>query len=141
MFHHLVTLYLYTFSYMSNTLIGAVIAYIHDIADIGVTWTRAWAESDYSKVSGYSFFVTLIAWFYTRLLMLPWCIYIAMVKLEVYATSPYIQPIFGFLLTCLFGLHIYWFILCVRILLNYFVKGVSEDLAQRACSEAEYKRI
>lgn len=141
MFHHLVTIYLYTFSYMSNTLIGAVIAYIHDIADIGVTWTRAWAESDHGKISGYSFLLTLFAWFYTRLLILPWCIYIATCKLEVYVSSPYIQPIFGFLLTCLFGLHIYWFILCVRILFNHFFRGVSEDLAQRTCSEAEYKRI
>lgn len=136
MFHHLVTIYLFGFSYMSNTLIGAVIAFIHDIADIGVTWTRAWAESQYKPLAAYSFVLTLVAWFYTRLMMLPWCIYIACVKLEIYAASPYIQPIFGFLLTCLFVLHIYWFLLCIRILFNFFFKGIAEDLQNRTCSDA-----
>jgi len=81
MFHHLITFYLYAFSYMSNTLIGAVIAFIHDIGDIGVTWTRAWSESNYKRTTAYSFILTLIAWFYTRLFMLPWCIYEATIKL------------------------------------------------------------
>lgn len=90
MFHHLVTFYLYAFSYMTNTLIGAVIAYIHDIGDIGVTWTRSWSESNYKRFTAYSFILTLFAWFYTRLTMLPWCIYVATIKLEVYVISPYV---------------------------------------------------
>ena len=119
MFHHLVTFYLYAFSYMTNTLIGAVIALIHDIGDIGVTWTRSWSESNHKYVTAYSFILTLVAWLYTRLTMLPWCIYVATFKLEVYTISPYVQPIFGFLLTCLFCLHIYWFWLCIKIVLNF----------------------
>lgn len=138
MFHHLVTFYLYSFSYMSNTLIGAVIAYIHDVADIGVTWTRAWSESKYGLFTAISFIITLVFWFYTRLLMLPWCIYMATVKLEVYVMSPYVQPIFGFLLTCLFCLHIYWFILCVRIVLNFFEKGEAEDLQNKSGRKKQY---
>lgn len=139
MFHHLVTFYLYSFSYMSNTLIGAVIAYIHDVADIGVTWTRAWSESKYGLFTAISFIITLVFWFYTRLLMLPWCIYMATVKLEVYVYSPYVQPIFGFLLTCLFCLHIYWFILCVRIVLNFFEKGEAEDLQNKSGRKQQYQ--
>jgi hypothetical protein len=128
MFHHLVTLYLFIFSYMTNTLIGGVIALIHDIPDIGVCWTRSWTESNCKRITAYSFFLTLVVWLYTRLSMLPYCIYVSTIALEVYVASPYVQPIFGFLLTCLFCLHIYWFILCVRILLNYVDKGVAEDL-------------
>ncbi|CDW86361.1 longevity-assurance family protein [Stylonychia lemnae] len=140
MFHHLITFYLYAFSYMSNTLIGAVIAYIHDIGDIGVTWTRSWSESNYKLTTAISFVFTLVAWFYTRLTMLPWCIYVATIKLEVYTISPYIQPIFGFLLTCLFVLHIYWFILCLRILLNFIDKGEAEDLQNRSGKKSEYEK-
>lgn len=131
MFHHLVTFYLYAFSYMTNTLIGAVIAFIHDIADVGVCWTRIWSESTYKKTTAISFILTLVAWFYTRLTMLPWCIYVATIKLEVYACSPYVQPIFGFLLTCLFCLHIYWFVLCINILISFAESGETEDLQNK----------
>ena len=71
MFHHLVTLYLYSFSYLTNTLIGAVIAYIHDIGDAFVSLTRVFAESEYKKTTAATFTLTLIVWFYTRLWMLP----------------------------------------------------------------------
>lgn len=47
MFHHLITFYLYAFSYQTNTLIGPVIALIHDMSDILVNWTRTWSETEY----------------------------------------------------------------------------------------------
>lgn len=58
MFHHLVTAYLFAFSYMTNTLIGAVVALLHDFPDIFVSWTRVWAETEYKHVCAYSFIVT-----------------------------------------------------------------------------------
>ena len=58
MFHHLVTAYLFAFSYMTNTLIGAVVALIHDASDVFVSWTRIWAETDYKRVTAYSFIFT-----------------------------------------------------------------------------------
>ena len=53
--HHLVTVYLYGFSYMSNTLIGAPVAFLHNWADVCVSFTRIWSESDYKKMTAYSF--------------------------------------------------------------------------------------
>jgi hypothetical protein len=38
-----------------------------------------------------------------------------------------VQPIFGFLLTCLLTLHIYWQYLMIGILFTYAKKGVAED--------------
>lgn len=81
MFHHLVTFYLYAFSYLSNCLIGGVIAYIHDIGDVFVAFTRIWAESEFKATTAYTFIFCLIVWFYTRLLAFPYCIYIATWKL------------------------------------------------------------
>ena len=49
------------------------------------------------------------------------------VKLEVYALSPYVQPIFGMLLACLLILHVYWQYLMIGILFTYAKKGVAED--------------
>lgn len=108
MFHHLVTGYLFAFSYMTNTLIGAVVAYIHDFTDIFISWTRVWAETECKKVTAISFFIGQIVWSYMRIYWLFQCIYVSTVRLEVYVLSPYVQPIFGFLLSCLLTLHIYW---------------------------------
>lgn len=62
-----------------------------------------------------------------RIYWLSQCIYVSTMKLEVYSASPYVQPIFGFLLSCLLMLHIYWQYLMIGIILNYANKGVAED--------------
>ena len=75
---------------MTNTLIGAFVALIHDIPDVFIAWTRAWGESEYKSVGGYSFAISLVIFLYTRLILLPYAIYVSTFKLEVYATSPYV---------------------------------------------------
>lgn len=130
LFHHLVTLYLYGFSYLTNTFIGGVIAVVHDISDIFVCFTRIFAETDYKKVTGYSFFMALVSWAYSRLFLLPYIIY-AIYTVPVHAVSPILKPIFVFLLCCLLILHIYWFILCCNIMLNYLTFNVTEDLQNK----------
>lgn len=127
MFHHFITIYLYTFSYMSNCLIGAVVSLIHDITDIFVSWTRMWAETEYKKTTAYSFVFAQFVWVYCRLYWLFQCIYVSTVKLEVFTASPYVQPIFGILLSGLLLLHIYWLVLMLGILFTYFTKGVADD--------------
>ena len=54
--------------------------------------------------------------------------------LEVYTKSPWVHPIFGFLLSCLFFMHIYWFILMQKILFTFFTKGVAEDTVNKNAS-------
>jgi len=53
--HHLVTVYLYGFSYMSNVFIGAPVAFLHNWADVIVSFTRVWAESEYKVTTFISF--------------------------------------------------------------------------------------
>ncbi len=127
MLHHIVTAYLFAFSYMTNTLIGAVVAFLHDCPDMFVSWTRVWAETKHARVTAYSFVIAQCAWFYCRIYWLSQAIWVSTVKLEVYALSPYVQPIFGMLLTCLLTLHIYWQYLMIGILFTYAKKGVAED--------------
>jgi len=45
--HHLVTVYLYGFSYMSNMMIGGPVAFLHNWGDMMNSWTRIWAETVY----------------------------------------------------------------------------------------------
>lgn len=67
MLHHLVTFYLFAFSYLSNTIIGGVIAYVHDIGDIFVSLTRVTAETEYTNATVFNFIICLIVWVHTRL--------------------------------------------------------------------------
>ena len=126
--HHLVTIYLYLFSYMGNLLVGALVAFVHDVSDIFVCLSRTFGESEFKTPSYVFYCCLLISWLYTRLGVFPMIIYYSCIKLEVYAASAYVQPIFGFLLSCLFFLHIYWFILLLRILYYVIKKGEREDL-------------
>jgi hypothetical protein len=57
MFHHLVTAYLFAFSHVTNTMIGAVVALVHDMTDIFVSFTRVFAETDCKRISVYSFII------------------------------------------------------------------------------------
>jgi len=123
MFHHLVTFYLYGFSYVTNLLIGPVVAFIHDLSDVFITWTRVWSETNIKWMTMHSFYVMICAWIYTRILVFPYVIYVSTVKLEVYGKSPYMQPIFGMLLGSLFLLHIYWLYFLIKILFNYYESG------------------
>ena len=43
--HHLVTIYLFIFSYIGNLLVGALVAFVHDISDIFVCWSRTFGET------------------------------------------------------------------------------------------------
>jgi TLC domain len=85
MFHHIVTAYLYAFSYMTNTLIGAVVAFLHDCPDMVISWTRVWAETEHARVTAYSFAVAQCLWFYMRIYWLSQAIWVSTVRLEVYA--------------------------------------------------------
>jgi hypothetical protein len=74
-FHHTVTIYLYGFSYLSNCYIGIIVAYLHDIADVGVSFTRIWSESIYKKTTAISFILTQFVWFHTRIYVLGYIIF------------------------------------------------------------------
>lgn len=125
--HHLVTMYLYGFSFMTNTLIGGVIAYLHDMADIWVTLLRIWGESVYQKFVLPTYIMTVLTWAYSRVIVLPYIIYL-IYTIPKFAVSPYIAPIFIFLLSCLVVMHVYWLALIIRIALTKIRTGDYVDL-------------
>lgn len=119
MLHHLLTIYLYTFSYMTNTLIGAVVAFIHNMADVIIAFSRITAETEYKNLCAASFTFNQVVWCYSRLIIFPYIIYVSTVDMEAYSRSPYVQPTFGCMMACLVVMHYYWFVLMLKILLNY----------------------
>ena len=67
----MITVYLYGFSYMSNFLIGVPVAFLHNMADVTLSWTRMWGETDKQNLAGFSFITATFVWAYTRLYVFP----------------------------------------------------------------------
>lgn len=126
-FHHLVAVYLFGGCYLFNAWeVGAVIAYLHDTADISANLVKSVAETNFKNTTVVIFLLHIVFWFYTRNLVLPWMVY------EIITTGPVmghiiIRPFFCYLLSCLCVLHYYWFNLFIQVLLHYMRSGQTED--------------
>ena len=74
--HHIVSLYLFGGYYLFNAWeTGAVVALLHDIADITANLVKLLAESKFKTSTAVVFVIHMIVWFYTRLFLLPLFIY------------------------------------------------------------------
>jgi hypothetical protein len=129
--HHIVTVYLFAFSHFTNTIVGGLVLLIHDSGDICIGFSRIFSETHNVLAVKIFFSSNCFIFAYTRLLIFPYVVYVSIIKIPVYAVSPYMQPIFGFLMTCLFILHCYWFVLFLKIISNYCKTGHTEDLANK----------
>ena len=70
--HHLLALYLYGGCYMCNCWeCGAVIAYMHDIADVTANMTKGMAETKYKSAAGIIFVCHILLWAFTRMWVFP----------------------------------------------------------------------
>ena len=124
--HHIITLYLFGFSYIFNQHIGAVVCFLHDVSDIFVSWTRVWGETKYNILTGTGLISILLIWVYTRVLIFGELIYTAFI-IPTNLGPPYIIPFFCFLLGCLWILNVYWFIMMLKILVNVVLYNRVED--------------
>jgi hypothetical protein len=74
----------------------------------------------------------MASWFYTRLLILPGCIWFVFKQKWVghpqFAESTYVTDYFSWLLGCLNLLHAFWFIMFIKILKRYVKVGEKEDI-------------
>lgn len=145
MVHHICTMALISCYLISNVhFIGAMIAVLHDWADIFATLARMLQPSKYISMSFFFFIIMMIIWVWTRLLVLPYLIYLLYAELNPLQESlpqseiriKYIYS-FCFFLGSLAFLHYYWFFMLTQMLLNYVFKGKGEDLLQKTENTAK----
>ena len=141
--HHIVAIYLFGGCYVLNMLnIGSVIAFLHDIADITTNMTKTLTETNYTKCTAVVFITHMCVWFYTRNLVYPYLIYriaISDIQLYVPGWAQYVvKPYYLWLLSCMFFLHCYWFLLFCKMLKRYTTSGSTEDQQNR--TEVEKKK-
>ena len=128
--HHIVTLFLFGFSYMMNTPIGGVISLIHDISDVMICVCRFFGESVFKTATGVSVIVMLISWIYTRTIVFAQIIY-AIWQVPVYMNDELSVFCFETLLTVLWVLNLYWAFLIADVVFNVILKGNTEDLQNK----------
>ena len=133
--HDLASVFLVFGSAYANQIgIGAAISIIHLISDISASFFKFLCSTKYDKITGISFIIIhMPIWFYFRNLCLPFWIY------HIF-TSPLVayQPpldrfnIFlmlnGFYLLVLEFLHIYWFVLFIKMVAHHNKTGKADDL-------------
>lgn len=127
--HHIVTIYLYSGCYLMNSMdIGAVIVFLHDIADITTPFCKTLSETIYKKMTIAFFITNAVVWGYTRNFVFPWIIYNILFNIkDDFNGEPLMRPYFAFLLSCLALLHIYWMYLMFKLLYVYATSGSTED--------------
>jgi acyl-CoA-dependent ceramide synthase len=127
--HHIVANYLFGGLYLFNIWGGgSVFAFLHDIADITTNLIKPLSESKDKVFSGPTFIFHMSVWFYTRLLVLPYLIYLVWIlRIEIKVADPIIIPVFCWLLCCMWALHTYWFYMFCQMLQKYVKTGVKED--------------
>ena len=75
--HHMVTVCLVAGVYMANQYhMGSIVSIIHDVGDILICITRVLGESRDKTFVGPLFVFMMAVWFYTRLMCLPYVIYL-----------------------------------------------------------------
>jgi len=126
--HHIVTLQLIGGSYLINIWeIGAVIFLIHDFSDITISISKGLSQTVYQKITAVLFISNMGVWFYTRMVVFPYLIYIIFVS-DVDCGWYLTRPTIGALLSCLFILHCYWFVLFCKMVGNFAKTGAAEDI-------------
>ena len=126
--HHIIALYLFGGGYMLNAWeAGAVIAFLHDIADIFTSLIKVMAETKYIHKTAQFFPVCMLIWFYTRIFLLPQFIYTLYTEDSIEFHSPLIRYYLCFMLLCLTILHCHWFLMFCRIYKKFLDFGIAED--------------
>jgi TLC domain len=128
--HHSVSVFLIGYSYMTNGLaIGILVLFVHDPSDVFLDLGRFYNDLTLRKPFGIIFlFLTLISvWFFTRLYVFPSCIIFEAIdalnaKAEMLGAMWHVYLYLIVLLISLLVLHIYWFIMLLKVALNIAMK-------------------
>jgi hypothetical protein len=79
--HHISTISLITAYVLANMhVLGAAVAVMHDSADIFACLARVFQPTKLFKIALFSFAAMMIIWFYTRLILLPYIVWILIFK-------------------------------------------------------------
>ncbi|XP_015359238.1 ceramide synthase 4 [Marmota marmota marmota] len=123
--HHFVTIALITFSYSTNLLrIGSLVLLLHDSADYLLEACKMFNYTRFTVVCDALFVIFSFVFFFTRLILYPTQIIYTTYYESILDRGPFFgYYFFNMLLMMLQVLHVYWFGLILRMLINFLRKG------------------
>ena len=134
--HHIATCALCFSFVLANFMgVGATVLFIHDIADIFIAAAKTASCTRYEMATLLFFAQTIVSWFITHLVWFPF--YIATIAFNEKATYPdhllHFNP--AILLNVIFlsalqVLHIYWFYLMIKMLVERITSGEIVDCVE-----------
>ena len=126
--HHFFTVALIFNGYFANLIpISCMISLIHDNSDVFVYATRVFVDTIYDKVTFFWYCGIMTSFTYARLYVYPFhLLYHAMWYNENPEFIPGFKLMYVFL-HCLLGLHVYWYILMIKLGCTYLKKGATAD--------------
>ena len=126
--HHVITLWLMILSYMEGHIRGgSMIVLINDVPDIFVYSSKMLGETVFVKTSIVSYVLLTITYLYFRLIVAPVSIIYSMMT-EAFNMSRFEVWVYAGFLGSLYFLHLYWFILILKIGVNISKTGSRKDI-------------
>ena len=127
--HHVMTVFLIGCSYMMNYMnVSLVILFCHDVSDFTGYISKTLVDTNFGKLVFTSYLVLMIAWAYTRLYVFP----TQLIFYATYGNDHYDEihgmGILGAMLHVLAILHVYWYLLLIKIGLKFISTGEQKDM-------------
>jgi TLC domain len=119
--HHSITVALLFLAYFMNYWpMSLLVLYTHDISDAFVCYTKVFIDTKMKLTTGIFSLCLIVSWAYTRLYVYPF----KLMRYGVYE-NPWIHEVYGIgimgtMVHVLLVLHVYWFILLIKMALRFF---------------------
>lgn len=130
--HHIAAIALYPGLIFGGLMgAGVVAAWLHDIADIAVTICRIFVTLEWKWTSTLAYFAMVTAWFYTRLMILPYYIWMSIFEFKFPEALAHYQPFIYieiFFVSIMQVLHVFWFAMFIRMGYRMLMKGERKDI-------------
>ena len=134
--HHLASTGALAMSWRSNWLrVGILVVVAHDCSDIFTYGVKVVVDTGKKLPTGVLYVGCLASWAWMRLYVLPWVIIGRVITLAPPLMGAGPAYAFAACLGALFALHVYWYVLILRIGWRAARSGSAEDTYQRPLAE------
>ncbi|XP_038721452.1 LAG1 longevity assurance homolog 3-like [Tripterygium wilfordii] len=148
--HHVVSVILIVLSYILRfARVGSVVLALHDASDVFLEVGKMSLYSGAERMASVSFVLFVLVWLLLRLIYYPfWVLWSTSYEIVQYldfkkhgVDGPVCYYVFNTLLYCLLVLHIYWWVLMLRMLVKQVqARGqISDDIRSDSEGEDEHE--
>jgi ABC-type proline/glycine betaine transport system permease subunit len=128
--HHIIAVAVGLCTMFGNFSGGTAIGVLHDVSDVFLCLVKTLSTTNYEIPTLAVFAVTIFCFAWTRLYVYPQIIFIFFTREVDPRLENFVRLIACFLCVAQF-LHVYWFYLMIKIVVNKIVTGKTEDIREK----------